>query len=161
MGALFISMSEALDRISLSKTHLYRTINAGDFPRPVLLGPQNVAFLEREVVEWMEERLRAREQNEGVETQRERVIRSVDHTAYTNRLPGKKGHAQPPITPEYLDPKQAADLTSFMTKALERKRQRGEGPPHLKVGKSIRYAIADLRAWIEADRVHGEGVRHE
>ncbi len=58
----------------------------------------------------------------------------------------------PPIIPEYLNSKQAATFTGFTPKALERMRQRGEGPRYSKVGKSIRYALADLRAWIEAGR---------
>ena len=56
----------------------------------------------------------------------------------------------PPIVPEYLNAKQAARVTGFTPKALERMRQRGEGPRYSKVGKSIRYAVADLRAWMEA-----------
>ena len=77
MGDRFISMSEVLDRICLSKTHLYRKINAGQFPRPVPLGPQKVAFLESEVEAWMADRLRAREQDEGTEARRERARHSV------------------------------------------------------------------------------------
>ena len=64
----------------------------------------------------------------------------------------------PPIVPEYLNSKQAATFTSFTPKALERMRQRGEGPRYSKVGKSIRYALADLRAWMEKNSVQvGEG----
>ena len=55
-----------------------------------------------------------------------------------------------PIYSEYLNPKDAARFTSFTPKALERMRQRGEGPRYSKVGRSIRYALADLRAWVEA-----------
>jgi predicted DNA-binding transcriptional regulator AlpA len=59
----------------------------------------------------------------------------------------------PLVLPEYLNSKQAATLTGFSPKALERMRHRGEGPTYAKVGKSIRYAVADLRAWMEAGRV--------
>jgi len=59
----------------------------------------------------------------------------------------------PPILPEYLNPKQAASFTGFTPKALERIRQRGDGPRYSKVGASIRYHIDDLRAWMEVDRV--------
>ena len=86
MTERFISVAEVLDRVGFSRKHLYRKINAGSFPRPVPLGPQKVAFLEREIVEWMEERLRARTQNEGVEARRERATRSVDHAAHVKRL---------------------------------------------------------------------------
>ena len=86
MTERFISVAEVLDRVGFSRTHLYRKINAGSFPRPVPLGPQKVAFLESEIVEWMEERLRARAQNEGVEARRERAVRSVDRAKHVKRL---------------------------------------------------------------------------
>ena len=82
MPERFISVAEVLDRVGFSRTHLYRKINAGSFPRPVPLGPQKVAFLESEIVEWMEERLRARAQNEGVEARRERARSSVGKTSH-------------------------------------------------------------------------------
>ena len=84
MSDRFISMSEVLDRICLSKTHLYRKINAGQFPRPVPLGPQKVAFLESEVEAWMAKRLHAREQEEGVLSRRERARRSVNSADHVN-----------------------------------------------------------------------------
>ncbi len=58
-----------------------------------------------------------------------------------------------PVAPEYLNPKDAARFAGFTPKALERMRQRGEGPRYSKVGRSIRYALADLRAWMEAGYV--------
>ncbi len=57
MTERFISVAEVLDRVGFSRTHLYRKINAGSFPRPVPLGPQKVAFLESEILRWMDERL--------------------------------------------------------------------------------------------------------
>ena len=60
---------------------------------------------------------------------------------------------EPAVHPEYLNPKDAALFTSFTPKALERMRQRGEGPRYSKVGKSVRYPVADLRAWMEAGHV--------
>ncbi len=85
MADRFISTAIVLDRVCLSKTHLYRKINAGEFPRPVPLGPQKVAFLESEVEDWMVARLRAREQDEGAEARRERATWSVGHAAHTNK----------------------------------------------------------------------------
>ncbi len=82
MSDRFISMSEVLDRICLSKTHLYRKINAGQFPRPVPLGPQKVAFLESEIETWMSNRLRARDESEGQSQRRERAAKSVGHAAH-------------------------------------------------------------------------------
>ena len=82
MGDRFISMIEVLDRICLSKTHLYRKINAGQFPRPVPLGPQKVAFLESEIEAWMAARLQARDENEGAQARRDRARMSVRRTAH-------------------------------------------------------------------------------
>ena len=86
MSERFISMSEVLDRICLSKTHLYRKINSGNFPRPVPLGPQKVAFLESEVEAWMAARLHAREQNEGAHARRKRAKLSVSKAAHVSAL---------------------------------------------------------------------------
>jgi prophage regulatory protein len=63
----FINMEEVRRRVALSKTEIYRKMAAGKFPRPVPLGTQKVAFVESEVVAWMEARLAAREAQEGVE----------------------------------------------------------------------------------------------
>ena len=82
MGDRFISMNEVLDRICLSKTHLYRKINAGQFPRPVPLGPWKVAFLESEIEAWMAARLQARDEDEGAQARRDRARMSVRRTAH-------------------------------------------------------------------------------
>ena len=85
MDDRFIAMGEVIDRVCLSKTHIYRKIKAGQFPRPVPLGPHKVAFVESEIEDWMAARIRAREQEEGVAARRERAIRSVSHAARTTQ----------------------------------------------------------------------------
>jgi len=67
MAERFISLRDVLTRTSLSKTHTYRLINAGEFPRPVPLGPRRVAFIEREVNDWLLSRVEARSSMEGGE----------------------------------------------------------------------------------------------
>lgn len=37
---------------------------------------------------------------------------------------------------------------------LEISAVRGDGPPMVKIGRSVRYLVADLRNWIEARRVN-------
>lgn len=54
-----------------------------------------------------------------------------------------------PIAPEYLTEAQVAQLTGFSPRALEAMRSRREGPAYLKIGRSVRYRAADVRAWIE------------
>lgn len=52
-------------------------------------------------------------------------------------------------TQEYLTAAQVAQMTGFTLKALEAKRSRREGPRFFKIGASVRYRAADVRAWIE------------
>ena len=37
---------------------------------------------------------------------------------------------------------------------LEISAVRGDGPPYIKIGRSVRYRIGDLREWIEMQRIH-------
>ncbi|WP_245481826.1 AlpA family transcriptional regulator [Mesorhizobium sp. M7A.F.Ce.TU.012.03.2.1] len=69
----FISMDEVLDRVSFSKTHIYRKIANGSFPRPVQLGSHKVAFLEREIEQWITDRLAARDLGVGRAERAERA----------------------------------------------------------------------------------------
>ncbi len=46
---------------SLSKAELYRRVREGAFPRQVRLGGRRVAWLEREVRDWMEARVAERD----------------------------------------------------------------------------------------------------
>jgi len=77
MSERFMTMAEVRQRVSLSKTEIYRKIKAGAFPRPVPLGTQKVAFVESEVAEWMNARLRARDEREGVDRRAEQGRRAV------------------------------------------------------------------------------------
>ncbi len=56
------------------------------------------------------------------------------------------------VTPEYLDTEQASILTGVAVQTLEILRSRRDGPAFYKVGRSVRYAVRDLRAWMERDR---------
>ena len=60
MAERFVSLREVLNRTSFSKTHVYRLIRAGRFPRSVPLGPGRVAFLESEIENWMAARVAER-----------------------------------------------------------------------------------------------------
>ena len=50
--------------------------------------------------------------------------------------------------PRYLTPRQASELTGFSCKSLERRRERGLPPEYRRVGRSVRYRVADLREWL-------------
>jgi prophage regulatory protein len=60
VSSRLITVREALERVSFSKSHLYRLINRGEFPRPVVLGLHKVAFLESEIETWIDARAKAR-----------------------------------------------------------------------------------------------------
>lgn len=77
----------------------------------------------------------------------------ADHARLIAEIVSQCRREDPIISPEFVSPNQAAIITDFTRKALERMRQRGIGPTYSKVGKSIRYAVSDLRAWMEAGRV--------
>ncbi len=48
--------SEVLRICALSRSGLYAKIKAGEFPRPVQLGPRSVAWREKEIRGWIESR---------------------------------------------------------------------------------------------------------
>lgn len=49
--------------------------------------------------------------------------------------------------------KEAAAFLDLKPNTLVKWRQRGEGPPFVRLGANVRYAEADLRAYIEGNRV--------
>ena len=56
------------------------------------------------------------------------------------------------ITPQAVRPKQAATYTSLTEQRLARLRCEGNGPVFTVDGRSILYRIADLDAWLNANR---------
>ena len=54
--------------------------------------------------------------------------------------------------PEYTDNAGAAAFLGLQPATLEIWRTRREGPPFIKVGKVVRYSMADLREYLEARR---------
>jgi prophage regulatory protein len=57
----FIRMPVVLDISGLSKTTIYEYVSRGEFPAPVSLGAKSVAWVESEVVAWMDAKMSARE----------------------------------------------------------------------------------------------------
>ena len=57
----FLSLRAVLDRTSLSRSTVYRLMEAGGtFPRSVTVSAGRVAFLESEIEAWMDARLAER-----------------------------------------------------------------------------------------------------
>lgn len=55
-----ISMKETMGDVPFSRTMLMNMANAGEFPKPVKLGPKRLAFVRAEVDEWIAARIAAR-----------------------------------------------------------------------------------------------------
>jgi prophage regulatory protein len=58
-----LSYPELRDRkgIAWSRAHVYRMVNAGQFPRPIKLGEATTAWLEEEVDSWLGQRVAERD----------------------------------------------------------------------------------------------------
>jgi len=56
------------------------------------------------------------------------------------------------IRPQYLRTREAASILGMSPRTLEKLRVIGGGPPYFKRGRLCLYTIADLTAWVEADR---------
>lgn len=59
-----IRLPEVIERTGLSRATIYKRISCGLFPAQVSLGAQAVGWVEREIDEWIDERIkeaRARE----------------------------------------------------------------------------------------------------
>lgn len=52
--ARLIKLTEVKAMTTLSTSEIYRRVAAGAFPSQVILGPKSVAWVEAEVVEWIE-----------------------------------------------------------------------------------------------------------
>jgi predicted DNA-binding transcriptional regulator AlpA len=59
--------------------------------------------------------------------------------------------AQKPAAPVVvlLTPKEAAKLLKVSLSWLAKARMRGDGPPYIRIGRSIRYALAALIQWMK------------
>jgi excisionase family DNA binding protein len=58
--------------------------------------------------------------------------------------------------PICLSPKEAAAALSLGLRTLARLRERGEGPRWINVGRSVRYRVEDLKAWLASGSIGGQ-----
>ncbi|WP_207806964.1 helix-turn-helix transcriptional regulator [Parazoarcus communis] len=57
----FIRVGEVSSMVGLGKTTIYKYVSTNAFPAPVAIGGNRVAWLESEVLNWMRERVAARQ----------------------------------------------------------------------------------------------------
>lgn len=57
-------------------------------------------------------------------------------------------------TTKFLTEKQAATLLGLSLSTLQQRRFKGQQPPYHKIGKSVRYDVADLLKFAESCRVN-------
>ena len=59
--------------------------------------------------------------------------------------------AKPPaVIATLLTPKEAAKVLKVSLSWLAKARMRGDGPPYIKLGRSIRYTEAALQQWMKS-----------
>ena len=56
----FLRLPEVLNLVGVTRSTLYRWMDAGSFPKQIHLGPHTIVWNEREVVQWMEDRIASR-----------------------------------------------------------------------------------------------------
>ncbi len=57
----FIRLPSVIEKTGYRRTAIYEKIGEGSFPRPVQLGPRAIAWVEEEIQEWMNERIKERD----------------------------------------------------------------------------------------------------
>lgn len=58
---------------------------------------------------------------------------------------------------EYLTEKEVSQMTKFALPTLRNYRHQGKGPSYVKIGRSVRYLMADVLKFMEEGRViHGQ-----
>ncbi len=61
-------------------------------------------------------------------------------------------------TPKYINEKQVSEITGRALPTLRNDRHNGRGIPYAKIGKSVRYCIADVIEFMEVRKIHTEPV---
>jgi predicted DNA-binding transcriptional regulator AlpA len=69
----------------------------------------------------------------------------------THSAPSGVPSPEKPATPSFvlLTPKEAAKLLKVSLSWLAKARMRGDGPPYIRIGRSIRYVLAALIQWMK------------
>lgn len=61
----FVRLPKLIELIGGSRSWIYQEISEGRFPKPILLGKRSVAWIEQEIKDWMETRIKSSRRAEG------------------------------------------------------------------------------------------------
>jgi prophage regulatory protein len=59
MANRFLRLPAVQSRTGYSASTIWRQVKTGDFPKPVSIGPNATAWIEKEVDDWMQSRISA------------------------------------------------------------------------------------------------------
>lgn len=71
-------------------------------------------------------------------------------TSQSSAVDGDRPHKPTASAFALLTPKEVADRLQVSCSFLAKARMRGDGPPYIRVGRSIRYAEAALSQWMKS-----------
>jgi predicted DNA-binding transcriptional regulator AlpA len=57
-------------------------------------------------------------------------------------------------TNEYVDTRKLAEITGISASTWNKRRLTGDTPPFTKIGKSVRYHVATVKAWMAERERH-------
>jgi len=60
-------------------------------------------------------------------------------------------------TLKWVKEKDVSGITGLAVQTLRNKRNRGEGPPYSKIGRSVRYKVEDIISYMESNKVKPSG----
>ena len=80
------------------------------------------------------------------------TIRTSLHSSAAPQTPAISAAPQKPFGNHLnlLSPKEAAKLLKVSTSWLAKARMTGDGPPYIRIGRSIRYSEAALLQWLKS-----------
>ncbi|EQC01050.1 MULTISPECIES: helix-turn-helix transcriptional regulator [Photorhabdus] len=60
-----IRLADVMKKVGLKKSWIYHLIQQGEFPKSVSLGARSVAWVEKEIDEWIINKINNREETQG------------------------------------------------------------------------------------------------
>jgi len=66
MGLQILKVGEVERKVKLDRTSIYRMVKRGDFPLMIKLGERSSGWIESEVEQWLEDRIKASRSAVGV-----------------------------------------------------------------------------------------------